>query len=237
MNKSLFNVLIVGSNGNMGRRYYAILQGIKDKNNNIEIGELDLNDKTKKSKYKSANYIILATPTEEHYKNILEILKTKTELNDKTITHILCEKPISKNIEEIENLYYLLNKKDCKVKLYMVNNYAYIKRDQDKLIKRKPCYALYQKPISQFTSYDYYNTGKDGLYWDLIQIIYLSRKYLSMNNLSPIWKCCINGKNINRGDIDGSYVSMIEDFLGNRKNMWGIEDIKLAHLKVLKYEK
>jgi hypothetical protein len=68
------------------------------------------------------------------------------------------------------------------------------------------------------TYYDFYNTGKDGLEWDCLNIIGMARQQRAfINNKSPIWKCCINGKKLSLDDVNQAYVEMIKDWLENQE--------------------
>ena len=65
------------------------------------------------------------------------------------------------------------------------------------------------------TFYNNWNTGKDGLAWDCINIIGLANGRVSLENTSPIWKCCINGKDLTLADVDMSYINMIDSWTKN----------------------
>jgi hypothetical protein len=103
-------VFIVGFNGNMARRYRAILNHLNIYNSGIDIGhtvhEKDL---------ECAEGIIIATPTERHIDDILFYSRYKVP--------ILCEKALSKNIERVYKCLEFCKEKE--VNLQMVNNYAF----------------------------------------------------------------------------------------------------------------
>lgn len=174
---------------------------------NIGVSGVDINDNLPNKKTLANKIIFLCTPTDNHIQDILWYFT-------KSNCQIVCEKPISKIYKEFTKLF------DYSDRLLMVNNYNYIMLGHE--VTKKP------------TTYNYYTSGKDGLYWDCIQIIHLARGKVLLSNKSPIWKCIINGVEINRSEIDLSYVYMIKDIFGEQKYVWGMDDILLAHQKVEK---
>jgi hypothetical protein len=132
---------------------------------------------------------------------------------------ILCEKPVVKDTVTLFQLKQFVETE--KVKLFMVNQYAYFKKEKK----------------GESSYYNYYNTGKDGLYWDCIQIIHLAKSSCKIENTSPIWQCQINGMEYPRSVMDLLYLLMLQDFVGKQTNLWGWDDIEKATLKVIKYEK
>jgi hypothetical protein len=87
----------------------------------------------------------------------------------------------------------------------------------------------------QFTSYDYFRTGNDGLYWDCLQIIALASGPIKLNNKSPVWKCEINDTQLDSSAMDHAYVKFIKKWsLGQIKQdpQWLID----IHKKVEDYE-
>jgi hypothetical protein len=98
-------VLIVGSDGNMGRRYQSILKHL-----NIDTLKYDTRRVLPlEPLVRSADKIIIATPTHTHLNEISRIRHI-------TDVDILCEKPIAKqSLKDIEF-----------ENVYMVNNYAYL---------------------------------------------------------------------------------------------------------------
>lgn len=211
-------VLIIGGEGNMGRRYSCILKHLKH-----EVIISDIDDKDRNKKISKAEYIIVATPTDRHVVDLMEIYQQRVD----KLTYILCEKPIDTSTVDVKATCALYNK-DNNLNLYMVNNYNHIpiiKRDT----KIKPN-SLYKN--LNITKYCYFNSGNDGLYYDCIQLIYLARNKVILSNDSPFYLCMINGYTIERLDIDISYIDMLDDFLHNREHMWGVDDILKAHKKV-----
>ena len=149
--------------------------------------------------------VIIATPTETH----VALAEFYSELK----MPILCEKPIAKNLEGVERAL------KCE-KLTMVNQYEY----------------LVKKGARGETHYNYWNSGKDGAGWDCINIIGLSNGPLPrISNRSPIWKCQINGHELNIKDMDTAYCRMIEDWV-KRPDANNHEYIERAHLRVLNKE-
>lgn len=99
------NILLIGSRGNMGSRYAAILNHF-----GLHFDGVDINDFINVNKH--YDRIIIATPTDTH----IEMLRyCKTHFKK---TPILCEKPISTYIHEIKDFDF----KD----VYMVNNYVFM---------------------------------------------------------------------------------------------------------------
>lgn len=181
-------VLVVGSAGNMGRRYISILKTLKVPFVGIDAGE--------KSEDRDFTHAIVATPTEIHLDSIQDVIQNYG------IIKILCEKPLCKNTKQLEYLKLFLSAWEV-IKLDMVQNYAFASDlEPEELINSKG-----------HTVYDYFNSGKDGKDMDCIQLIALASGSYELHNDSPVWKCMINGIEIRRGDIDLSYCRMIEHWL------------------------
>jgi len=107
---SLKRPLVVGSKGNMGRRYMAILGhlgGVEPRG--IDLGEVIPTD------YDS---VILATPTSQHVEQIFAFEHYRVP--------ILCEKPISTSLARVMGLFD--KAKTRGIRLRMVNQYADIAR-------------------------------------------------------------------------------------------------------------
>lgn len=190
----------------MGKRYKAVLDYLEIENIGIDAGE---------DVPKDFDRAIIATPTDSHAMWCLEMIRRKKDF--------LCEKPLSRSLESIDNIIKQAKKK--KVDGRMVCNWAFV-RDEFKPIRS-----------AKHISYDCYNTGNDGFEWDLIQLIYLADGSGSMyfDNNSPIFHCSIDFHKINRQDIDVSYVRMIDNWIKNKKLLWSLEDAREATKKVLKY--
>lgn len=121
---------------------------------------------------------------------------------------ILCEKPI---ITTVDGLNQLLS---MDVHVRMVNQYEH-------LIESYSVGDSY---------YDYYNSGKDDVF-DFINIIGLSKTPPALRNRSPIWKCKINGQELNIRSMDHAYCDMIAAW--HRDPTPNMEYIEKAHRKVL----
>lgn len=87
------SVLIIGANGNMGKRYGSILNylGKEWSGVDIEHNKHYIRDVASKSEG-----VIVATPTDTHIRIIKDLLPL-----DKPI---LCEKPVTKNVTELKEL-------------------------------------------------------------------------------------------------------------------------------------
>lgn len=186
------NILVVGGNGGMGKRYRAILNYLGVNHESIDIGDLAT---------KPFDGVIIATPTSAHNSHIKHYSKFGAP--------ILCEKPISKSLTDLEKT--LTN---CNVPLQMVSQYDHLVDDKSEGI----------------TSYDYFKSGADGLTWDVINIVYHARGAVWIDNKSPIWSCVINGKTLNIREMDQAYVEMIDQWCQSPRD--DKERIYKAHEKV-----
>lgn len=184
-------VLLLGDKGSIGRRYASILTYLKipwvgrDSNTSkLMIDPLD-------TEYEKA---IVAVPTDMHYKYCKALLEMGIPF--------LCEKPLSKDPEECEDLL----RRDKEWIGHVVCNYQYVFKGT--------------KPVS----YNYYKTGKDGLYWDCAQLIYLN-KGVVIETKSPCLEVVSLNKVISYEEIERSYVSMVSDwYKGKTETMWDLED-------------
>lgn len=168
----------------------------------VEFIEFDVDDWQHARTTVGIDGVIIVSPTEEHFKNLDQFSANKK-------IPILCEKPITKDLMVLKEIL------DWDLNLTMVNQYKY----------------LTNGVISGVTYYDYYNTGKDGLEWDCINIIGLASDLPTINNKSPKWKCMINGVHLNSSAMDGAYVAMIKDWIENPKE--NKEYIYKAHKRVM----
>jgi hypothetical protein len=190
------NVCIVGIQGNMGRRYKAVLDYL-----GVGVMGIDVGFTYNTDDYTKADGFIVATPTATH----MDFLNYLSRY-DKPI---LIEKPIV--IGELDQTF------EKKHLVTLVNQYAY----------------LVDSSWHGDTYFDYFKTGGDGLAWDCISILGLSEKRASLNNGSPIWKCAINGKELNIADMDTAYIKMVADWIKNKESNWAYA-VK-AHKKVLEW--
>ena len=189
-------IALIGASGSMGSRYQAIMRYLE-----IPFICYDVDD------WRDAwilegdfHSILIATPTECHYENIKYLSKLKVP--------ILCEKPITKNPDELLTILEL----DCEIKC--VNQYKYLCDSQS----------------TGDSYYNYFRTGRDGLEWDCISIIALADKPPHLMNNSPKWSCMINGKELSSQDMDKAYVDMIREWY--RKPEGDKNYIARAHDKV-----
>lgn len=195
--------ILVGAKGNMGRRYFAILRHL-----GVRAYQVDLGDPI--PDFSDVNGVIIATPTDSHYSDIKKYASLGVP--------ILCEKAITKNPDELKEIL------DMDLKLAMVNQYEFMFPKATKHQKKLP-------PLSPFRShYDYWNSGKDGIEWDCINIIGMSKDKPALYNRNPIWNCLINGRRLNIADMDKAYIAMIEKWLDKRYE--NKEYIEKTHKKV-----
>ena len=158
---------------------------------------------------------IITTPTDTHVDIICDILE---EMNPHAT--ILCEKPIATDLVALNRI-----PKENWDDIFMVNQYAYT---SDFVSTTWP---------PGITSYNFYHSGKDGIAWDCIQLIYLAKEKhkIILNNTSPVWKAVINGWPLGKEEIDHSYIDMIKDFLGSKEKSWNLHKAYEAHKDVLEY--
>lgn len=196
------SILIIGANGSMGKRYQAILRHF-----DIEPICCDINhdEKTIISTALNSDKIILCTPTPSHY----ELLKRLIPIGKP----ILCEKPISTNLENIKDIFTLCHKHNCK--FTMMFQYTELVDDR----------------FQGESFYDYFRTGKDGLIWDCLQIIGLAKDDCQISNSSPIWTCKINGKVLSLADMDYAYLNFVRKWLDD-KIIQDYEQLYNIHKKV-----
>jgi hypothetical protein len=148
---------------------------------------------------------IIATPTAAHYAYILGLSEYKKP--------ILCEKPIVKSKEQLQRILEIED-----LDLSMINQYGFI-----------PMRNYFSENTD--TEYNYFKTGNDGLLWDCINIIGLSKSSYNIKNDSLIWHCKINGDYLHLYDMDKAYIDNIEGWV----NGWRNKDYILeAHNKVWK---
>lgn len=201
------NVLVVGADGNMGKRYCAILQSLGHQPVKFEIHD--------EWAPIACDHIIVATPTPTHNAVLYEVFKALTRPS-----FVLCEKPISTEMMTLNAMYDFAT--DNKCELFCVNQYAYL-----------PEADTFNDPKTfGFTSYDYYKSGNDGLAWDCFQLFALAKNGISLSHASPVWKCRINGVSLDIKNMDSAYVAMIEDFLGKKERVWRKEIVIKAMKRI-----
>lgn len=200
-------ICVVGGLGNMGSRYCTILKHLGVETIIHDVGVRD-------ECIENCSGIIIATPTDMHFRNIQFYKKYKLPF--------LVEKPLTKNFDELIRIV-----DDPNIILRMINQYEYFElvalKSDSKVIS---CFD--KKPFSE---YNYFKTGKDGLFWDCLNIIGLAKGTFTCQNNSPIWTCILNGKTLDYGQIDQSYIWNISDWLDNfdDNRLYALE----AHERVL----
>lgn len=203
------NVVLFGANGNMGSRYRAILNQQKHHIIPLEIGYS--HDDIRRA-LNASKKIIIATPTNSHYDNLLDI--SIARLPSMPEIDILCEKPVTMKLDELKKIEFMSLQKGMNI--YSVNQYSYLP-ESDKFFNPS------QKGP---TSYNYFKTGPDGLPWDCYQLYQLARdEEPIVLNKSPKWLCQINGVPINIRNMDQAYIDMISDFLDNKSKCSGLDKI------------
>ncbi len=206
-------ILIVGASGNMGRRYTAILRHIRIESVLIDDPMLGragyIGNDVLVEQAGLADGVIIATPTPTHLP-LLELLVTNIK------KPILCEKPISTDPDKVADFCA----RHPTALVQMVSQY-------DFLVPRNMLW--------DHTKYDYWHSGKDGLVWDCINIIYHATGKIELDDKSPYWVCMVNGKRLNIKNMDPAYVEMIRDWVSNKSKSPGIQRIATAHEKVRDY--
>lgn len=203
-------VIVIGYRGNMGKRYTAILDYLGHPWFGIE--DMGVHYDRQMDEYVSGLHAI-------KYHSVLICTPTASHMNIikryKTLNlPMLCEKPVSFDMDELTYL------KNSQVNIAMVNQY--------KNLGGK----------GGATYYNFYNSGKDGIEWDCINIVGLaSQEKAYLSNESPIWECSINGKKLELNDVNQGYVDMIKDWL--KKPEGNVDYIVESHKRVLEgfYEK
>lgn len=133
---------------------------------------------------------IVATPTETHFEFALRLKEWGRPF--------LIEKPASIHLKECEEM------KSWACPGYIVNNYEFLQSN-----------LWYPKEVESI-AYDFYNTGKDGLAWDLCQLIYMAKRYkarFSGKAHSPEWTMYINNEWVEYNDLEITYIDMIRAFI------------------------
>lgn len=198
-------VLVLGCMGNMGRRYTAILDHLGVEHEGIDILSSHMPAKL------DFTHVIIATPTDTH----LEMLSAYSTTGLK----ILCEKPLSTDrFDALESTLLTCTTNDTEV--YMVNNYEYLTD------------RIYDDDLHDSTKYNYYNSGKDGLIWDCIQLFRLRKHSIRLEAKDPVWHVAINGSHLCREDVDESYFLMIQDFVKDKMPMQSYKELVDLHKEV-----
>lgn len=176
-------ILILGSEGSMGTRYRACLTHLGYSYDTFDV-RVNGSFHPPFDKY---THVAICTPTHTHFELLKELIPMNKE--------ILCEKPITKNIEELILIKNLIEKHKSRV--IMMLQYS----------------MLVEESLKHGSHYNYYKTGNDGLYWDCLQILHLSNDVPKIKNTSPIWSCAINGKELRIGKMDYAYVVFLQKWI------------------------
>lgn len=199
------SVLIVGADGNMGRRYSAILDylhtpwiGVDKHHSSHHVMECAMRSEG----------IVIATPSSHHVIDIKKFLPLKKP--------ILCEKPISKDLHELTHLMEEIRTSGTPFR--MIYQYSMLANHSGSGLP---------------SSYNYYKHGGDGLAWDCIQILGLARGGVTLQEKSPLWSCMINGKSLDIGQMDSAYIEYMELWL--KKPRQSLREILEIHQKVHLY--
>lgn len=184
-------IAVIGANGNMGKRYRVILRYLGAEVVPIDIG-------TSQEDLGNCDGFLIATPTDTHIKLI-----DYYALYGKPI---LCEKPLSFDVEAIKDVC-----RSRKLKLRMINQYQYF--EERRKAKLKDIKVLRIDDGAPKTSYNYYKSGGDGLLWDCINIIGLAEGTVDLSNESPIWECTLNGVPLDLSDMDLAYIWNLRDWM------------------------
>lgn len=189
------SVLIIGANGSMGKRYQAILKHLGKR-----FVCIDKDDEFPNIIYDG---YIVASPTPTHAGYLYRLSKLKKP--------VLCEKPISTNIQEVEDILHTFE--DSGTPLKMMTQYD----------------AYPDKGGNGLSYYNYFRHGADGLVWDCMQIIGLARGEISLHEDSPVWVCQVNGQKLNINVMDTAYVYFVERWFHEPKS--SLQRIRDIHIK------
>lgn len=185
-------ILIIGAEGSMGKRYVSILDylGYKYKL------DYDLEDTEyfgPKLDYNDFDTYIIATPTKTHF-DVLKKIK-------KYAKRILCEKPVTTDLRELKEIL------SWEQDLTMMMQYQELVPSSNGT-----------KPL--LSSYDYFRSGDDGIFWDCMQVIALHEgefNNLNVKNESPVWNAWINSNMIKFSMMDTAYIYFIKKWLNGYK--------------------
>jgi hypothetical protein len=211
-------ILIIGSLGNMGKRYGAILDHLGVEYIGCDIKQPDFDIKAQQAVI-ACDKIIIATPTHKHLET-LQFIGSVRRTAALPTAHVLCEKPI---VTKPEQFRWVRKEQESGLRIFCVNNYAH-----------HPEYPIFSGTIGR-THYNYYKHGSDGLAWDCFQLFVLAKGTLTLNDKSPVWTCRINGHQISSAGIDQSYISMIKDFLGPMHRVWDLNTSEIGMKKVVRW--
>lgn len=187
-------LLLIGSEGSIGRRYRVILEHL-----GVDFEEYDNPEHkffgVEQSFYKRFTHAIIATPTHTHLDWIDELPPIWK----------LVEKPASKDLEGLEQ-------RKLNHGCFVVNNYQFLPSANT---RRK-------------ITYNFYNTGRDGLIWDVCQLVYIAYKNkveLEVKTDSFWWDLKWGMHQIAYHEIERSYYHMLKAFCsGDTSNLWDLKE-------------
>lgn len=214
-------IVIVGGKGNMGTRYGRILD---DSGVGKIVLDLDSNELDWSQAMNRASGVLIATPTTTHTAVLAQVIAHRRDVP------ILCEKPVSKELDQV-SLSHMANLLEARgINLQMVDQYRFVE-------------AVSDPSVNGWTIYESFHSGNDGADWDCINIIakadHINRVKLDVK--SPLrkedgkyWNCWINGGKIELADVIKSYSKMLAHWL--KDPMPNYDYIKTAHAKVWEYK-
>jgi hypothetical protein len=201
-------IALIGSEGSMGLRYQAILKHLKQPHFCFDkIKQPD--EKKMLQDISQCDRVIIATPTHTHADYLRALLPMRKP--------ILCEKPITKDLDEITELHSWCAE----------NNYSY------NMVMQYKELDITTEP-ERVSGYNYFRHGSDGLAWDCIQIIGLAKGPVVLGEDMPIWMCSVNGRYLNIKDMDQAYVHHVQKWLNGTLNQ-SMDEILNMHTKVHEY--
>lgn len=200
-------IALIGSDGSMGTRYQAIFNHLNE--NYVPLDRSRHSEESILSQAAAADRILICTPTHTHLHYLRNLLPTRKP--------ILCEKPVTKDLEALRDLHLFCSR----------GGFTY------QMVMQYKELAL-ADTVGRWSSYNYFRHGNDGLAWDCTQTIALANGPVELKETSPVWECVINGQALNIRDMDWAYVSMIKRWLKDELTMTMDEILKI-HEKVANY--
>lgn len=155
---------------------------------------------------RQAEGIIISSPTNTHAEYLAQLSEFQIP--------ILCEKPIETDLQKLALCLDHVHR--CPVQ--MMTQYKILDSDGD-----------------GDSFYNYYNHGKDGLFWDCIQTIGLARGTVYVDETSPVWMCRLNGRDLSLNEMDRAYITFLQNWKASPRG--DLDQIFRMHEKVLEYEK
>ena len=220
-------ILVIGSQGGMGKRYCSILDYLKE-----DYLVSDLADGRPWPHPQEFDKAIVAVPTDQHFiicKQLIEMHKD-----------ILVEKPVSTHMEDIKALKTMTETGYRKgadwvpaCDFRVVNNLYHAMNTALTRQCTKGATAI----MGEMTiNYDHYHSGRDGLAWDACQLIYMAHPdKITLKSKSPVLDLSINGYQISLDDVAESYVVMLSQWINGPEQLWGLTEALKMDRKVNEY--